>query len=146
MNFMQFEEQKKRLSDVFGEKHYVGERSRLIWKSVEHLPVGWFSDLISSLIASERFAPTPQTIMSAAGDFKMYLAQKEKRNTPMDRQCACANCRGLGAFLCTNDNLGGLWAFRCSCDAGSADPRRKIVQFKTGHADQGFVKYEMALT
>jgi hypothetical protein len=55
----------------------------------------------------------------------------------------CTYCSDNGVYLCTKkDKPDTLWAFRCHCHAGKADPRKQIPFYTGGHATKGYLYYE----
>lgn len=124
---------------------YSSDRVKVLWRAVEALPAGVFSQAVDGWIGGMRHAPLlPE--MSEITSRHRERSSAKVFDLDEFRDPDCSYCRDTGVFLCSNKNKGpGLWAFRCACKRGLADPRRSIPYYKQGHADQGFV-YEDVMT
>lgn len=141
MKIEEFNAQVKRLSDTFGGQHYKQERLTILWRDVRDFDRQWFERVVDGLIASSKFAPLPSDFseaVSAERDRK-WRAKKETTLVEWRGVPTCRFCKDTGIRMCLKDDAPGVWAFRCECDRGSADPRVQIPQWFDGYDRLGYL-------
>ena len=145
MNREQFQVQLNRLVECFGKSAYGTERCALVWRAVDGQSIEWFKRTVDGFISSSRQAPMVVDFKDAAAEERERQWNGTKHLDTASAQWnprpACEYCRDNGVYVATNRNpeIVGLYAFRCHCERGHADPRRAIPQFKQDHIAQGFV-------
>jgi len=73
MSPFEFKTQIERLNNVFGERSFPEERSKLLWEAFKECDAEWFRRACNFFIGESRFPPT-------LSQFKENLSSHNKRN------------------------------------------------------------------
>lgn len=108
-----------RLEKVYGEKAYPGERKDIISRKLNMLDDNEWSDVVTEMIGSSKFAPMVDELLEAAkpiiqqkrfNQTEMLKAQIEKRR---DQNKTCHVCDDSGALMAVKKDTNLSYAFRC---------------------------------
>jgi len=133
MNPMEFDIQMGRLRNVFGDKNYPDERTKLIWSEVRDLPQYYFAKLCDRFIGDSRQAPILNDFRTEAYQFRLHAKPAKTVEPWKVVNPGCDTCFDTGVFLARSKTNPGPWAFRCACSKGVNDPRKAIPHFTESH-------------
>jgi hypothetical protein len=145
MDQAEFQTQIDRLAATYGKTHFGHERLALLWRKVKFFTGDWLRGAVDHLISSCRQAPLPSDFdeLISVERSREWKAEKGDARFEINANYSCSFCKDTGAYTCTNSARPGVWAFRCHCQKGLADPRTNIPQYTQTHREQGFRYREM---
>lgn len=147
MTHQEFIAEMGRLSQVFGERSYPTERTKLIWNVSQSLPVETFRRVVEGFIGSSRQPPLMPEFRDAIQAERQH--EREHRPAlpdarPWERPNSCEYCYDTGVVLCEKHGERGVYAFRCPCLRGQGDPRTAIPFYAQAHR-RDFAFYDVRL-
>lgn len=113
MTFDEFTIQLDRLKSVYGEKPYVGERSKIIWDFMKEVPVDSLHRAITQHIGESDKAPLIPFFREISWRFQGEFSREQMAE--MIRQGrACKYCANTGVMGALNHDDLSLCAFQCT--------------------------------
>ena len=141
MNEIQFDAEMSRLTDAFNTRQFYNvERTKLIWRIVQHLNEKDFRYLINHLIENLSHPPTPNQIRTAMHERKIGKESAGEIKEPDSYKLfdACALCGNFGYLTVITDSQKVM--ARCSCDWGRNVSYSELPVWKTVMRDNWEIK------
>jgi hypothetical protein len=116
-----FDREMNRIYEVFSDRAYAPERTKLIWSAVRNLAPQEFSAVVSDLIGSCATPPLVSRFREAVQ--QLYQKNSFECNRAKDQWIDslpwCSLCGKKGEIVALKRDDGTLFAFRCPCEIGS---------------------------
>jgi hypothetical protein len=119
MNYQEFNHQLDRLRDVYGDKSYSDQRTKLLWARINDLSAAWFACLVDGFIETSRQSPMISDFKDAVSNERNRLYKKKKESSFVDenKNYDCNSCGDSGFRFKTID--GCEFTYRCCCTNGN---------------------------